>query len=279
VLYYNKTIFNEAGMDYPNETWTYDDLLEAAKALTKDLDGDGKTDQWGLLAGMDYLMLDSLIKAQGGAIIGDDYRSCRLGEPSSLAAIQWMTDLSQKYGVSPPPESPKDALRTGHFLTGKLAMQITGSWNVVTFADIEDFEWDIALVPKGSAGRIISAWGDLVSIGSTTEHPEEAWEWIKFLLSIEVQSDWDLMGRGSVPILTAAADNAWLTQAGQPGNAQVLIDSGQYAVSPDFGPGWFEWRWSAVVQELGAALLGEKSVEEAVETACESMEAILAEVE
>jgi multiple sugar transport system substrate-binding protein len=86
-LFYNKALFDEAGLEYPTDAWTYDDVLAAAQALTKDTDGDGEVDQWGLLAGMNHIMLDSIIKSNGGQVVDDTYSKCMLTEPAALEAI------------------------------------------------------------------------------------------------------------------------------------------------------------------------------------------------
>ena len=72
-LFYNKKLFDEAGLEYPNENWTYDDVLAAAQKLTKDTDGDGEPDQWGLLATMNHIMLDAIIKSNRGRALDGHY--------------------------------------------------------------------------------------------------------------------------------------------------------------------------------------------------------------
>jgi multiple sugar transport system substrate-binding protein len=279
-LYYNKSLFDEAGLSYPDETWTYDDVLQAAIQLTKDTDGDGEVDQWGVLAGMDYVMLDALIKANGGRVVDDDYRKCLLTEPETLKSVQWVVDLVQEHGVSPTPAQAQ-MFAEGVFASGKLGMQIYGTWLVSPFSQIETFEWDVTLQPMGEVTRVTYFGVDNIAISAGTSYPEEGWELLKFIISDEIQSRPDLIGLGSMPILKEAGlSEAWSQFEGQPGNVyQTFLDSAPYGMSPDFGPQWFEWRWTKGKAELEVALLGEASAEEAAASACAAIDAVLETIE
>ena len=65
LLYYNKVLFDEAGIEYPNENWTIDDYYKAAETLTKDTNGDGEIDQWGSTAGDYQLIWGNFLRANG----------------------------------------------------------------------------------------------------------------------------------------------------------------------------------------------------------------------
>lgn len=278
-LFYNKNLFDEAGLAYPDDTWTYDDVLEAAKQLTKDTDGDGEVDQWGIMASMNHVMLDSVIKSNGGQVVNEDYTKCMLTEPKALAAIQWMVDLVQVHGVSPSP-SVAQGFAQGIFPSGKVAMAIDGSYQTRSWHEIQDFEWDVAMQPQGSEARVVYGGPDSLSISKSTAHPDLAWDFIKHMLSEEVQSRGDIIGLGSLPILKSAAySEAWIQAEGQPANAKVFADSGPYVVGADFGSQWIEWRATIMNNELDQALLGQRSVEESAAAACTAIDAVLASIE
>ena len=93
VLHYNKDMFDAAGVAYPTDDWTWDELLEAAKALTKDFDGDGKIDQWGLYFKPDYYVLDAMIYAFGGRVLSEDLTQVMLDSDEAEAAVQFLVDL------------------------------------------------------------------------------------------------------------------------------------------------------------------------------------------
>jgi multiple sugar transport system substrate-binding protein len=278
-LFYNKQLFDEAGLDYPTDEWTYADVLAAAQQLTKDTDGDGEIDQWGVLATTDHIFLDSVIKSNGGQVINDDYTQCMLTEPEAVAAIQWMVDLVHVHKVSPSP-AVAQGFAQGIFPSGKVAMMVTGSYQTVPWSQIEDFEWDVVMQPAGTVSRVVYGGPDSLSISMSSQHKEMAWEFLKYMISPETQARGDLIGLGSLPILREAAyADAWLNAAGQPGNARIFADSGPYVVGADFGSQWIEWRATIMNNELAMALLNQRSVEESAAAACQAIDAVLATIE
>lgn len=278
-LFYNKALFDEAGMDYPTDDWSYDDVLEAAKQLTKDTDGDGENDQWGVQANNVWIFLDSVIKSNGGSVVDETYSKCTLTEPEALEAIQWMVDLVQESGVSPSPEQAS-GFAEGVFPAGKLAMTVDGSYMAVPYSEITDFEWDVVMQPEGTVSRVVYGGPDSLAIGKSSEYPDAAWEFLKYMISPEIQARGDIIGLGSLPMLQSAAyADAWMTAEGQPPNAKVFADSGPYVVGADFGSQWNEWRATIMVQELDQALLGLRSVEESAEAACTAIDQVLDAIE
>jgi len=278
-LFYNKNLFDEAGVSYPDENWTYDDVLSAAQKLTKDTDGDGEPDQWGLVATTDHIMLDSIIKSNGGQVVDDSYSKCMLTEPTALAAIQWVTDLVQVHKVSPSP-TVVQGFAQGIFPSGKVAMEITGSYQTVLYKDIKEFAWDVSWQPKGTEGRVVYGGPDSLSISKNTQHLDAAWSFLKFMISPEIQQRGDLIGLGSMPILKDAAfSDAWLKAAGQPANAKVFADSGDFVKGADFGSQWIEWRATIMNNELNQALLGQRSAEESAVAACKAIDEVLAKID
>jgi multiple sugar transport system substrate-binding protein len=278
-LFYNKKLFDEAGVEYPNENWSYEDVLAAAQKLTKDTDNDGEPDQWGLLASMNHIMLDSIIKSNGGQVLDDSYSKCMLTEEKALAGIQWIADLVLTHKISPSP-TVVQGFAQGIFPSGKVAMQIDGSYMTVPFKDIKDFEWDVNWQPQGAEGRVVYGGPDSLSISKNTPHLEEAWAFMKYMVSPEVQGRGDLIGLGSLPILkNAAASDSWVKAAGQPANAKIFADSGPFVEGADFGSQWIEWRATIMNSELEQALLGTRSVEESAAAACKAIDEVLVKIE
>lgn len=103
VMYYNKDLFDKYGVEYPKEGWTWDDFLAKAKALTKDLDGDGKTDLYGYAVFSRYAVYDGWILQNDGDYLN---REKLTFEPDSNAkeAISFLYDLANKYKVVPHPK-------------------------------------------------------------------------------------------------------------------------------------------------------------------------------
>src|SRR5688572_6596344 len=97
VIFYNKDHFDKEGIPYPDETWTWDDLLSASVRLTKDTDGDGRRDRFGLanIQFLDYL------RQHGVEVISQDGTRCTLNTPVARECCQFAYDLVYKHRVIP----------------------------------------------------------------------------------------------------------------------------------------------------------------------------------
>ena len=103
VVYYNRDLFDAAGVPYPEAGWTWADFLAAAKALTKDIDGDGLTDQHGLGVENSLIRFTPFIWQAGGELVDDVDHPTRLtiDTPQAREAIQFFIDLSLVHKVVP----------------------------------------------------------------------------------------------------------------------------------------------------------------------------------
>lgn len=204
VLYYNRDHFDALGLSYPNENWTWDDLVRTAKKLTIDFDGDGIIDQWGY-ASLEYRAFAATI---GGELLDVERRKSTYGgngddEKRVLKAIRFCQDLIYKHKVHPPPAIQIDETET--FITGKASMMVSGIWNVRSYNNSE-YLWDITLIPvdKSDRQRHMADGGVAHCIYSGSRHKDEAWKLVKFLSSELSQRELARSGT-SVPVLRKAA--------------------------------------------------------------------------
>ncbi|NLL48146.1 MAG: sugar ABC transporter substrate-binding protein [Firmicutes bacterium] len=270
ILHYNKDMFDAAGVAYPTDDWTWDDLLEAAKALTKDLDGDGKIDQWGLFFKPDYYTLDAAIYAYGGRVLSEDLTTAVFDSPEAEEAIQFLVDLMWKHEVSP---SPQVYHGIGNlFQLGTAAMTIGNMADLDVYRAIEDFSWDVALVPGGPGGKIVRMWPDSIAIASTSKHPEEAWEYVKFMASPSKLDRYS--GERKMPILKALANtDEWMEYDKVP-DKSVYVRAMEFGHPLDFRPNWGEWS-AAREAALEPAFLGQMPVREAIKDAIQAVQEVL----
>jgi multiple sugar transport system substrate-binding protein len=187
VLYYNKKMFDEAGVDYPTGDWTWDDLLAASQKLTI-REGD-EVKQWGFatISWWPYWM--SFMYQNGGQVLDASGKPV-INSPENVEAMQWYNDLAWKHKVSP---TPRDFANYGEgvgpdqlFAQGKLAMEITGFWNIAAANSVEGLDWDISPLWQGKQPAT-SAFFNGLAISRTSEHPDEAWKVIEFMASEEGQ--------------------------------------------------------------------------------------------
>lgn len=179
VVFYNKDMFEQAGLPYPQAGWTWDDFLTAAQALTADLDRDGQTDQFGVDRFVNYWPL--LVWTKTGHALFDDLRKPThflMTDPEAVAAVQWLADLTNVHGVMPTSEQVSNI--GDLFAAGKAAMQVVGHWRMPTYLDKATFAFDFAPLPIGkvSANR---ADGSCFAVSATSANPQEAWEFVEFL--------------------------------------------------------------------------------------------------
>lgn len=184
-LYYNQDLFDKAGVAYPDDNWTWDDLRAAAQKLTVREGED--TQQWGMDLG--YLLgwdggWQALATSFGAKIMDTNFNPTRLNldSPEVIQGWQYMQDLIYKDKVAPPP-SVRSALDQagGPFLSGKVAMVPDGCWQLATYKEAK-FKLGMALLPKGKAGRVHPIWyANPYVIPTATKNPALAWDFLRWL--------------------------------------------------------------------------------------------------
>jgi multiple sugar transport system substrate-binding protein len=271
-LYYNKTLFDEAGVKYPDDNWTWDDVMSAAQKITK-ITNSPATTRYGFVSSSDYTMYDSVVHSFGGTVVKDDLSESLLNQPEAVKATQYLVDMITKYKVAPAPGQLEG--QATPFESGKVGMQITGSWLTEPLSKVTEFKWDIAPVPKGPAGRFIRGWSDSIAIYKNTKHPEEAWKFIKFLVSEKGQT-LENLGYSRIPVYKPMAmSDKWLQAGNTTYNKKAILDFVDQSSPLSFRGGWGEWN-PAMVSELDQAFLGKKTVQQASDAAKKAIDAILA---
>ena len=239
VMYYNKDMFDAAGVPYPDETWTWDDVIEYGQQLTQDTDGDGTTDQYALWADLwdMELLWGALIWQHEGNIVSDDYTQTLLAEGNAMEAWQLLEDMIFEYGIMP---SPSVAEQFGDpFESGNVAMTPAGHWVVPLYSNV-DFNWDVAPLPQADKrATIVNSVGFV--IGKDTQHPEESWEFLKYLVGEPGQRKVTSLGLGVPTLIDIANSDAYLEQDTADINHGLFLEAMEYAqVKPCFR-GYDEW--------------------------------------
>ncbi len=189
VLYYNKSLFDKAGVPYPPsdpaKAWTWREFVDNAKKLTVK-NGD-KVDQYGAYGFENFYMTVAQIYSNGGQLFNEDGTKMSINSPEAKEVLQAILDLRKKEGAAPEAKMLENiGMRPAQMLqTGKVAMLIDGSWALQELAQM-NFPVGVGVLPKfkepathGQA-HVHAAWAN-------TKHPKEAWELIKFLSSEEYQ--------------------------------------------------------------------------------------------
>jgi multiple sugar transport system substrate-binding protein len=274
VLYYNKDMFDAAGVAYPNDSWTYDDFRKAAKALTKDTNGDGTIDQWGFWAEVvdPEPYWGPVVWSYGGDIVDIAKGKTLIGSDPAMQAWHFINDmwLGDK---SMPTTEQLQQYGTDGFQAGIAAMGVSGHWSVPDYAPAK-FKWAVAPLPKGPAGRVTSVNSAGFVIAKASKHPKEAWEFVKFAFGPVGQAELAKIGL-AVPVRKSVAESpAYLQQTSAPIDHKLFIDALAYAhLKPTFR-GYEEWS-AAVGDALNGAWTGASSVDDAIQEAVQNGDDVL----
>jgi multiple sugar transport system substrate-binding protein len=278
VMYYNKDMFDAAGVEYPKEGWTWQNLREMAKKLTVDKNGDGKTDQYGYSCDLWDMELcwSEAIWAYGGDVISSDYTQTLIGEPKAREAWKLFYDMTFV------DKSMPDTVAAGEYgydllQAGMVAMWPHGHWSMPAYKDVE-FQWDVAPMPTGPAGQATSVNSAGFVIAKDSKHPDAAWEFVKFAVSQTGQTRLTELGL-AIPVLKSVAESpVFLEQDvnGRTINQKIFLDSLEYAHLKPIFKGYTEWS-SAIGDGMADIWAGEAELDATLDKVVADADAVLAE--
>lgn len=267
VVYYNLDLFDAAGLSYPSQDWSQEDFMAAARALTRDVDGDGKIDQYGVGIEPSLMRLAPFVWQAGGDIVDNAQQPTRLSldSPAALAAFQWFVDLQVKEGMTPDMAAETAEASENRFLNGRLGMYFNSRRGTPTYRTISDFAWDVAPLPKGQQAASI-LHSDGYCMAAAAKNKEAAWKFIEYANSSAGQTLIAKSGR-TVPSLSAVAESPdFLDPKLAPPSSRVFLD-----VIPSLRGLPLMSTWPAIEEianrEIERAFYGEISVSEAAAAA------------
>lgn len=241
-LFYNKDMFDKAGLPYPSADWnnasSFDEIREMAKHFVS---GEGIEKSYGFFQGPYLAYIGAYSQTNGGNNVFNPDGTCALASPESLDVYKWFDEMIHTDGSMPedvPATSvPAVISPSDLFANGKLAMLVDGSWNMYTVLGITDFKVGVAALPAGSSKEALSThFIDNWVIWSGTKHPEEAAKALKALLSPEVFAVTAEKGVAGMPLYRPAAEafvNNVLGQVFTPEDiTSFLAASDHYSTAP-----------------------------------------------
>lgn len=223
-FYYNKDIFDKAGIEYPSADWTWDDVLEAGRELTI-RQGD-KVTQWGLDLGAvgAWWGAQTFSWSQGSAFFDKivEPTKFRMQEEPNVRTLQFLQDLIHKHKIVPTAAQRQAAAQDiGIFQSGKCAMIGEGSWNISSYQQLK-FGWDMAPLPKFGEQRVQPYWLGGWVVAKASKVPEAAfafarWNATDFQDTMAKQHDW-------IPLLNEARQSEAFT-AGMPAGFNAAFEA------------------------------------------------------
>ncbi|GIN71403.1 ABC transporter substrate-binding protein [Bacillus sp. J14TS2] len=270
MLYYNKTLFDEQGVDYPSDDMTWEEFRELAKKLTN---GSGDKKVYGaFIQPWPQLWYMSAVQS-GVSIIDKDLTPF-------TAALQLRLDMENDGSIMKWSEQvTSGAHYNAAFQKGNVAMNIIGDWHVSQLREAEeegdiDFDWDVVPVPhpEGVEKNTTTALPVTIMMNNNTKYPKEAFEFLRYATgkegAIQFASDGYLTG-----YMNDEVKEAYMGDGSQkPKNLHYFLEAKEYSEYP-----MLQGVKNIVVEQIfkqegELALIGEQSVEEAIENITKRVE-------
>jgi len=272
-LWYNKTYFDEAGLAYPTDDWTWDELIENAKELTK---SDGSVYGFTLKNDNGQGGWFNMINDANGYVISDDKKTSGLDNPNTLKGMETMQKLLDAK-VMPSQEIMSESEADVLLGSGKVAMATFGSWMLSAFKQNEYISQncDVARLPKdATTGRQSSVYNGLGwAISANTPREDSAWKVVEYLSTKEAQ-----IKQANLGVTMSAykgTSDGWVNCAPN-FNLQAYIDMQDDMVMFPNSKSGVKWN-NAIYDCMKEAWMGQITVEEACIKGANEMNAIIAE--
>jgi multiple sugar transport system substrate-binding protein len=251
IIYYNQSLFDQAGVPYPQEGWTWDDLLDICRKPSK-----GDVYGYGIAASADdisnvFTTLSPVVYAFGGDYFNAEQTRPTLDAPNTVKAIKWWSDLYLKEKVVPPGSINYTLTRDVQplFIGEKIAIMIGGDQNVAELAKYPNLKYGFVVPPVGPS----TTGGWAYTIPVTAKNPQAAIDYIKWFLQPEN------LGNLAVRIparLSATQYGEWNTPM-----YQTILRAAANGRIPPGVPQWTEMQ-RIIIVELQNILQGAKTAEQ-----------------
>lgn len=270
VLVYNKKLFDEAGVEYPNSDWTWEDLETAAEQLTDKENGiygfnayNNDQEGWG-----------NFLYANGADFLNEDGTASGLDTAEAIEAMEFYMGLNEKYSPSKEMQAEVDAVTM--FATGTVAMQSIGNWQLSYFTDNETIKDDFALAmlpstPEGNRATISN--GLALSIPKDCKNMEAAKKFVAY-----ASSEKGMTEAASGPAIPCynGVDEAWAQAHQDLYDTSVILDSLEYGKQLRGSEEKNEWG-QIMYSYVGKIFDGSMNVEDAFTQASAEMNEVLAQ--
>jgi len=267
IIHYNPRMFDEAGLDYPDQEWTWEDFLETAKTLTT---GEGGDKVFGFAIPWFNFGLTPWWHTNETATLTEDWSDSNLDDPKMLESVQFVHSLVHEHGVSPHPEgiNPWTMLAAGSF-----AMTAAGRWPFTTYIANDFYDVDITPWPRKRAGTTVFGSGGY-AVTRNSPHPDLAIELIKDLTSPEIDAHAVTVGT-SLPARESVSDTEEFNAF--PKSAHYYFDSLD-DIKPVPSPANFSEYESIFMRHMTDIMANSVSAEEGLAAAHEELSEAMADL-
>lgn len=279
LLYYNKDMFDAAGVAYPTEQWTWDDWSAAAQQLTQ-VEPNGRVTQHGI--GMEAGKWGMLLAQSGGAYLDNPQNPsrCAFDTPASLRAINFYADLLASNAAMRPANLQQVGGDAGAFQQRQVAMIVQNASRAPSFT-AAGMNYDVAPIPIPADGRRVNnSGGARWVMNNASAHKEAAWQFMSWLQSSEGGMQ-IYTARGEIfPTLRSVAESpTFLTIAAEPANRQAFVVEASNVQLFTFGdfPEFSELNDLIIEPNLQMIWSGQSSSDQIVPALCQQVNDFLAQ--
>jgi ABC-type sugar transport system, periplasmic component len=181
-LGYNKTMFQKAGIPLPSKDkpYTFEEFVNVCKEVSKDVNGDGKLDQWGCGFNV-WWSLQSFVWSNGGDWLDKTRTKVTIDDPKFIEALQYFADLQNVHHVTPSISDAQTLDTYQRWMRGQMAFFPVGPWDLAVYEHLK-FDYDLIPWPVGSTGKPAAWVGSLgFCVSKATKHPKEAADLVMYL--------------------------------------------------------------------------------------------------
>jgi multiple sugar transport system substrate-binding protein len=269
VLFYNKKLFDDAGIAYPTSSWTWADERAAAEKLTNKGAG-----VYGNYQPVTFHEFYKAVGQAGGSFLSPDGKKATFNDAKGVEAATW---LISKPGTVMPTVAEiggKADFDTAMFKSNKLAMWHNGIWQIGTLAGTKGLDFDIVVEP-GSAQKANAVFMNATAVSAKTSKATAAWKWARFLSTSPTTVQTRLASNWELPAVNdQAAFDAYLKQT-PPANRKAVFEALEaIALPPVIGDQQSKMQ-DLVTQALEKAAGGEVPVQQALDDAAAAVDALI----
>ena len=228
VVYWNRELFREAGLGPPTEGWTWDDLLAAARTLTKDDNGDDIIDIRGLGFEPSLNRFAPFIWQAGGQIVDDLENPTKMSlfDAGAIEALTFLAELQFRHHVVPTRAEFESEDPEHMFANGRLGMLIESRRATTALRVVQDLDWDVAPLPvhPGRREPAVMLHSDAYCMSKSSSVKQAAFRFVEFALGPEGAPILSRTGRTVPSLRSVAESSAFLDTSQRPESAQVFLD-------------------------------------------------------
>ena len=270
--YLNMDMLEAAGLEYPAETWTYDDWVAMAQAMTG---GEGIDRTFGSTNAYWWMVWQVQLWARGGDLFDQVYdpTTCTLDSEAMVATCRWHQDLVHTHKVAP--TAGEAAGFEGGWNSGRIGMEVTGTWAVNARRKIDAFNWDLAHLPQDMHQATSHLAGGIV-IPKTARNPDAAWSHAAYHIKDRAQEMYAMDGLNAPIMLKWSNSPTFLELEGAPPRHKIRVDAMSYSRNRDFYfAQWTEVRNKAFNPEMDKLMTGEQTPENTARNMAQKAQEIL----